>query len=281
MIYLKDRPILGEGFKHQVYEIGDTVYKTLKASFASCDTPEDYLTEIAALDLLRVHHFPVPDHLRIINPQANDLNQWCLEESRIHGLQYNDRMISPDCQKSILDCILSIGQITGSYYGALYGDGKFHSWHQYLYAVLDRYEKEFSHYSQIPHSLEILRSGIHQYIPDDPTPCLNMMDTNVMNFFFDEHNRISGIIDIDHPVFSDIHFVHAMIKWHRDDWFNRDDWYAQWIKPRIDIPAETLGIYEFILAYDDVCMRRTVKRERAASTNKLIELEKTMVDLLA
>ena len=277
-IELRGLPVLGEGFKHVTYRLGEHVYKVVKDHFLAVDDRTEYETECAALRLMGQHGFPVPADLRILTPAENDMERYCLQESYLPGAQYKDGVIDTRHQQAILACILDIARIRGDHYGDIRQGHA--TWHGYLNHVLDTYREVYANSSQIPGFLSLLREGIKKYVPEAPTPCLNIMDTNVMNFFFDPEGNICGIIDVDHPVFSDIDFVRTMIKWHRDDWFNRDDWYALWVKDRFPIPEPVRTIYEFVLAYDDVCMRHVANRQRLGSTDKMLKLEAALASML-
>ena len=66
MIFLKEKPIIGEGFKHVAYHDGEYVYKTVKDDFITLDTHTDYEIEIAALKLIGEHGLPVPDTMQLL-----------------------------------------------------------------------------------------------------------------------------------------------------------------------------------------------------------------------
>ena len=75
---------------------------------------------------------------------------------------------------------------------------------------------------------------------------------DLMNYFFDRENKIVGIADIDRPVWGDISYLYADIRWNRDHWFHRPDWYTNFIAPKIKANSALVDLYEFIIAYEEI-----------------------------
>jgi hypothetical protein len=129
------------------------------------------------------------------------------------------------------------------------------TWHGYLRTLHRCADTTRTACPNLVISPEQIDGLIDRLAPASPPPVFITMDTNLMNYFFDDEGQICGITDIEHPIYGDVLFLLADIRWCRDHWFHRDDWYALLIPERIKTRPELVDLYEFLIAFQEIDIR--------------------------
>ena len=252
-----DIVFLGSGYMHCVFRHGDFVYKCVKPEFWDNNNALHFETERYSLGLLRRAGFPTPSTCEVIPPGAFFKEHWALRENYIEGLQYRDGEMPCQLEAAVCDSLLQMADAvigeTGVY-GRITPDGRsaFKKWKDYLFYIIDSNPNTRKRCPLLSVSNDQIRELIDRLVPQNPPPYFVAMDTNLMNYFFDRENKIVGIADIDRPVWGDISYLYADIRWNRDHWFHRPDWYTNFIAPKIKANSALVDLYEFIIAYEEI-----------------------------
>ncbi len=249
--------LIGSGYMHRVFRQGDYVYKCVRPEFADRNNASHFATECRSMDLLRKAGFPVPVVCDVLPPGAFFKDLWALRESYIDGVQYRDGEMPQALEAMVCDSLLQMADRipgTPNVYGRIASDGQtpFHDWREYLYDIVDSnpYARKRCPFLSITN--DQIKKLIACLVPSNPKPCFVAMDTNLMNYFFNRENQIVGITDIDRPIWGDSTYLCATIRWRRDHWFHRSDWYHDYIEYKIKPNSSLVDLYEFLIAYEEI-----------------------------
>lgn len=271
---------VASGFMHDVYRSGGYAYKCVKDSFPNENNREHFEREMKSLELLKKAGFPAPCECMLFFPGEIIQGKWVMRESWIEGNQYRDGVMPLEMEKKVFDKILGMAkQITGSFYGPIgVKNGIYADWREFLKRIYEDNPITKVACPKLSITQEHLEKLIDRYVPPNPMPVFVSMDTNLMNFFFDEVGEISGVTDIEHPIFGDYLFLLADIRWCRDHWFHREDWFAKWISIKDIHDLIRIDIYEFLIAYQEIAIRYISGTSHISIDNEFYKLEKKLLD---
>ena len=275
---------IGSGYMHGVFRQGEFVYKCVKPEFMDMNTASHFETERYSLGLLRRVGFPTPSTCDVIPPGAFFKEFWALRENYMEGHQYRDGEMPRMLEAEVCDSLLQMAKnIVGvpNVYGRITpnDEGAFHNWRSYLCNVLDSSPYARKRCPRLTMSNIQIKELIDRLVPEKPTPCFVAMDTNLMNFFFDHNGKIAGIIDVDRPVWGDLLYLYADIRWNRDHWFHRLDWYSKYIATRLSIETSLIDLYEFIIAYEDIDERYRKGKSHSSIDDEMYLLDARLKNL--
>lgn len=275
----------GSGYMHQVFRQGDFVYKRVKPEFSDRNNASHFETEQYSLDLLRRSGFPTPSTCEVIPPGVFFKDDWALRESYIDGVQYRDGEMPQELEAKVCDSLLQMAQeivSTSNSYGRIASDARtaFRGWKDYLFGIVDSNPYARKQCPLLTISNAQIKKLIERIVPDDPAPSFIAMDTNLMNYFFNRKDTIVGIIDVDRPIWGDVAYLYADIRWNRDHWFHRPDWYENYIASTMKTDVALVDVYEFVIAYEEIDERYRKGKLHSTMVAEVYALEKRLKDLV-
>ena len=277
----RDYQFLASGYRHEVFHCGGYVYKVVKDAFGEENCREHFETECLAMNLMREKGFNVPSECTILSPKDSFKHKWTLRESRLYGMQYRDGEMPLELEKKVYDLLIELGQsLTGNYYGQItpYANTNL-TWHAFLKQLYNNHPLTSVAVPDIKISNNRIDELIEFLVPRAPVPVFITMDTNLMNFFFDASGNIVGIIDIERPVYGDFAFLLADIRWCRDHWFHRNDWYSFWAEGKYGIREELIDLYVFLIAYEEIEYRHKTNTTHHNLIKEFLRLENKLLNL--
>ncbi len=277
-----DCQYISSGYKHQVFRCEDYAYKIVKEEFKEYDCREHFESEYLALNILRTNGFCVPNECEILSPNESFLKKWTLKESWMLGKQYLDGQMPKEYEKQVFNKLIEMANnISGSYYGLFLPNTDVScTWHAFLRTLHENYPLARIACPKLSITSNQINELIESIVPINPRPVFIAMDTNLMNFFFDNNGTIVGIIDIEHQIFGDFPFLLANIRWRRDHSFHRDDWYSHWVENCYYVDETLIDLYEFLIAFQEIHQRFRFGTSRNTIDNEFLILEKKMLQLI-
>lgn len=276
-----DYQYIASGYMHDVFRCGNYAFKTVREPFEENNCREHFETERLAMNLMREKEFCVPRECEILSPQESFKNSWTLKESWMEGKQYRDGEMPLEFEKNVFDLLMELAQrITGDYFGAISPNADTtRTWHGYLRELHENHPITRVACPDLSISANQINELIESLAPKNPNPVFITMDTNLMNFFFDDNGDIIGIIDVEQPVYGDFSFLMADIRWCRDHWFHREDWYAWWVPDIYKGQTALIDLYEFLIGFQEIELRFQNGTSHPTIDMEFLRLEQKLLDL--
>lgn len=245
---------LGCGYMHVVFEKNNTVYKLVRSKFKKFDKKYDYEFERDCLNFLRKKGVPAPQIIKIYDTGELIDDYMVMVEEKVQGIVKNEKTINIKNIKEIISFQEKIHSITMPFFGQLYDkDLQFDTWREYLHYIMNR-AKKASLLFQIPYDEKCVEKFFSEKYQYTDKSRYMILDPNEENFIFDETDKISGVIDIDHPIcFDPLYelsvclyakkYIFEMMRSIKTDYFNK---FAEVIKmyAKIHSLADILFLYD-------------------------------------
>ena len=191
---------LGYGYMHVIFEKSDVIYKIVRSKFKNFDRKYDYKFEKNVLDMMRVHGFPTPNVLKIYEKGDFLPDFLVLAEEKISGSVKNEKTLKIENIEQIIASQEKAHAIKFPFFGQLYDKNlQFETWNEYLLYLIKRAGKAASIFS-IEFDENAIKDYFSNYYTYTKEPCFLILDPNEENYIFDDHVKLLGIIDIDHPI---------------------------------------------------------------------------------
>jgi hypothetical protein len=276
-----DYQYYASGYKHDIFRRGNYAYKTVKDAFEEENCRNHFETECFAMDIMRVKGFCVPRECEILSPSESFNHKWTLKESWIEGKQFRDGEMPIELEEKVFNMLIELAQsISGDYYGPISPRAsKAYSWRAFLKTLHENHPLARVACPALSISSNRINELIDSLAPENPNPVFITMDTNLMNFFFDMNGNIVGIIDVEDPIFGDFLFLLADIRWCRDHWFHRDDWFLNWVQGFYETDEELVDLYEFLIAFREIEIRYKTDTSHYTIDQEFLLLEKKLLHL--
>ena len=241
---------LGEGFSHYTYENKSCVYKFAKDPKSNVNTKKAYDIEIEVMKILSNSGYPAIEIEDLFSPGCLHPDLWVLKESRANGISYSQETIPIEAEISMFRLFDMVQSIHSKWFmnHSIISPVREKSWKQFLFSQYAYSAKIIREYSPIDTCF--ISSLLDCAIDYRGDPCFLIMDSNVENFFFNNNNQLSAIIDIDHPLFGDPIYQLVSIRWYRGDRFD------SYVNPRIsECSEEKYNLYLYFVAVEDMAFR--------------------------
>ncbi len=273
---------IASGFRHDVFRYGNYAFKITKERFNEDNNYCHFKAEDEALRIMRENGFCVPIESEVISPGNSVFHKWTLRETWIDGFQYKDGEMSYELEKKIFYKLIELAQvIKGEHYGPLStcASYKSYTWHSYLKSLHENHIFTKIACPEMSITVEHINKLISKIVPENPQPVFITMDTNLLNFFFDQNGNIIGMIDIEQPIYGDFSFLLADIRWCRDHWWHRNDWYANWIADSFNVDKALIDLYVFLIAFHEIDFRHRTKTTHHNLIKEFMKLEEKLLHM--
>ena len=242
---------LDSGYMHNVFEKNNRVFKIVKSKFIFWDNEDNYLIEKTSLNILKKYGFPVPCVYGTSYIAIGNQSFWAMEQEKVVGVSKKYCELIDVEKKDIIVFMDKISQIRSTNFGPIKSsiDSEYKSWREYLDVLCN-----IAYTTVIKFNMNI---DIERIIMSAKckVSCLTqggflILDSNVRNFLMKD-NHVSGIVDIDHPIFGDPLYQVAVIKYFEQDMYKLFLEYKNYSKEELDI----VKLYEIIFALNDLNFR--------------------------
>ena len=239
---------VSNGYMHNIFEKDNRIIKIAKAPFMKFNSKKNYLLEKKCLNILKNNGYVTPEIFKIGQLKIGNKKIYYLEEEKINGEIKSYSEMNETEKDNIFKLYNDVAKIKGKKYGAisLKEDGKYNTWHDYLKELFRRSRfviKKFNLNIQF----EEIEKDILSKIDEEIECSLLILDPNENNFFLKD-NKVSCIIDIDHPIYGDRLYQFALFK------YFRNDYYLYLIKKGLITKQESeiIDLYTIVFSLSDV-----------------------------
>lgn len=211
---------LGQGYMHVVFEKDGIVYKVVRSKFRNFDKKFDYEFEKNMLDMLRKHNLPTPNVIKIYDKGNLLKDFYVLSEEKIPGIIKNKETLTVDDVNEIISIREKANAITFPFFGQLYDKKlQFKTWQEYMMYLIERAKKAALLF-KLDFDAQEVKNYFSKHYVYKGAPCFLLLDPNEENFVFDEHGKVAGLIDIDHPMCFDPLYEYAICLYAKKYIFN-------------------------------------------------------------
>ncbi len=270
-----------EGLVHYVYKKGDLIYKKVKENFVDFKGEDHFILEKKVLELLKKKGI-TSANVRGIEKVGGD---FYLVEDFITGYQKGKGELNPHEIDEILKFVDNVHKIKLKGYGEVSGNlcGKYKTWRDFISRSLRKntsylVSKEVIS-QELADSAEAIVLNNLSLLEYRFRGSVVLTDLNPMNFFFNNNQRLTGAIDIDHPISGDPLYEYGCLRWYQDDIFT-------YLANARDFSFEDL---KKILIYEALCgisviswmhmNNLDIEGDTARLKNKLDSIERSLISL--
>ncbi|GEM_PF-2677868 len=212
---------IGHGFMHVIFERNDLIYKIVRSEFKDFNSVSEYKNEAKCLDFLRQNGFSTPHITKIYTKGELIKDYIVMVEEKVHGIVKTYENLTTDNITEIMQTVYRVNSIEMPYFGTVCNAKiQFKTWAEYLYYLIDRATLA-SQIFKIKYNPDDSRKYFSNQYVYTATARFLLLDPNEENFIFNSENKISGIIDIDHPIAFDPLYEAALYLYIRPVIFNK------------------------------------------------------------
>lgn len=248
---------VSNGYMHNIFEKDNRIIKIVKSVFMKFDSKENYLLEKKCLNILKDNGYMTPEIYKIGQLSLDGKKIYYLEEEKINGEIKMYSEMNEIEKNNFFRLVNDIAKIKGQKYGkiSLKKDGEYDTWLDYLKVLFRKSRNVIKKYN-LKIEFDEIEKDILSKIDNSIECSFLMLDPNEKNFFL-KNNKVSCIIDIDHPIYGDKLYQLALFN------YFRNDYYLYLIKKGF-ITAEKIKIidlYTIVFALNDVYFRLSAEEK--------------------
>lgn len=211
---------ISSGYMHNIFEKDNRIIKVAKEEFIKFNSKDNYLLEKKCLNILKNNGYVTPKVYKVSNFNIEGKKLNYLEEEKIPGEVKTYSEMNEKEKEIIFKLYNDVSKIKGKKYGAitLEKDGDYDTWYDYLKELFRRSKYIIKKFN-LDINFKEIEESILSKIDKDIEPSFLILDPNENNFFL-INNKVSCIIDIDHPVYGDRLYQFALFKYFRKNYYS-------------------------------------------------------------